>query len=68
MSIFKTAKPKMPPPLPPPAERSDAETAALAESQRKKFGTTGEGRAATFLTSSGTTPGSAAVRYLGGQV
>jgi len=66
MSIFKPAKPKMPPPLPPPAERSDSETAALAEAQRKKFAADGDGRAGTFLTSTGKTEASAAVRFLGG--
>lgn len=52
--------------LPPPPERSDPETAALAESQRARFGR-GGGRASTMLTGgSGTGGGQSAVRFLGG--
>lgn len=64
------ARPKMPPvrypdPLPPPPDRSDAETAALAEQQRAGFFKRG-GRAMTMLTGgAGTEGGTAAVRFLG---
>lgn len=57
--------PRMPDPLPPPPERSDAETAALAEEQRKRLNP-GQGRASTYLTGGGIDAGSSAVRYLGG--
>lgn len=60
----KAAPVVMPEPLPPPPERSDSETQALADEQRRKFAT--PGRAATFLTGAGTTQGSSAVRFLGG--
>lgn len=66
MSFFKTPKPAMPAPLAPIPERTDEETAALAEVQRKKFATSGEGRASTYLTQSGTSSDFSAVRYLGG--
>ena len=65
------SKPKMPEvkdpaPLPPPPERSDADTAALAERQRAGFFNRG-GRATTMLTGgSGTSGASSAVRFLGG--
>lgn len=59
-------EPRLPDPLPPPPERSDAETEALAEQQRSQFARRG-GRAATILTGGlGTEQGSAAVRLLGG--
>lgn len=66
--ILGTSTPKYnaPEPLPPAPERSDAETAALAEEQRKKYASAGQGRAGTFLTAGGTTQGFSAVRYLGG--
>lgn len=67
MSIFGSApKPQMPPPLPPTPERTDTETASLADAQRRRFAASGDGRAATFLTGGGLTQGSSAVRYLGG--
>ena len=53
-------------PLPPPPERSDAQTLALAAEQRKKFAGAGDGRASTFLTAGGTTAASSAVKFLGG--
>lgn len=65
-SIMGVSKPRAPAPLPPPPERSDDETAALAEEQRRRYSSAGQGRAGTFLTSAGTTPGFSAVRYLGG--
>ena len=68
--VFKgPSKPKpLPPPdpLPPVPERSDAETAALAEEQRKKFGTARSGRASTFLSGGGLSESSTASRFLGG--
>ena len=69
--VFSPSKPKaqsvpMPEPLPPPPERTDEQTVALAEDQRKRFASTGGGRAATWLTQGGTQQGSAAVRFLGG--
>lgn len=63
--------PKPPPvqavdPLPPPPERSDTETEALAAQQRRRFSRRA-GRASTFLTAGrDLTSGSAAVRALGG--
>lgn len=67
---FKTPKPPKPAPapdpLPPPPERSDAETDKLAEEQRRKFAGGSGGRASTYLTATGTTQGSSAVRFLGG--
>ena len=69
MSMFrrpempKVAVPDAPPP---PPERSDPETAALAEAQRARFGR-GGGRASTMLTGgNGTGGGQSAVRFLGG--
>ena len=65
------SKPKMPEvrypdPLPPPPERSDVETSALAEQQRARFGRN-NGRAMTMLTGGGgVESGSSAMRYLGG--
>lgn len=56
----------MPDPLPPAPERSDAETQALADEQRKRFAGSSAGRAATFLTQGGTSAASSAVRFLGG--
>lgn len=63
---FKTAKPAKVAPLPAAPERSDDETASLAEEQRKRYASSGDGRASTFLTAGGTTQGFSAVRYLGG--
>lgn len=52
--------------LPPPPERSDAQTQALAEAQRSRF-FRGGGRATTMLTGgSGTEGGTGAIRFLGG--
>ena len=64
----KPKKPRVvqPDPLPPPPERSDAETEALADEQRRRFAGASGGRASTFLTSGGTSAGSSAVRFLGG--
>ena len=54
-----------PKPLPPAPDRTDAQTQALADEQRKRFsGSTG--RAANFFTAGGTTQAATAVRYLGG--
>lgn len=55
----------MPQPVAPPA-RSDAETQALAEEQRRRFGGARSGRASTYLTSGGLSDSSSAVRFLGG--
>jgi len=55
-----------PDPLPPPPGRSDAETAALADENRKQNTPRRPGRASSFLTQSGTTAASSAVRFLGG--
>lgn len=68
-SIFggaKTPEVRQPDPLPPVPERSDAETAALAEDQRRRAAGRTQGRAATWLSggNSGQTA-SSAVRYLG---
>lgn len=67
MSIFKTPKSpavRTPDPLPPPPERTDAETTALAEEQRRKPSTTG--RASTMLTTGqGVSGVSSASRFLG---
>lgn len=73
-SIFTGNSPKaqaLPPvrepdPLPPPPARSDAETEALAEENRKQNMPRRPGRASTFLTAGGTTAASSAVRFLGG--
>jgi hypothetical protein len=65
MSVFKPKKPKVAP-APPPPERTDSETTALADEQRRRAVGAEDGRAASFLTSSGLTEGSAAVRFLGG--
>lgn len=62
----KVAPVVVPDPLPPAPERTDTETQALADEQRKRFASAGGGRAATFLTGGGTTAGSSAVRFLGG--
>lgn len=56
----------LPAPLPPAPERSDVQTQQLADQQRKRFAGAGGGRVSTYLTSGGTTSGSAAVRFLGG--
>lgn len=57
---------RYPDPLPPPPERSDAETAALAEQQREGARSR-RGRAATLLTSGqGADEGFRASRFLGG--
>lgn len=62
----KTPKVQTPDPLPPPPERSDTETAALAEEQRKKMSQRG-GRAFTMLTGGqGAGTGTSAMSYLGG--
>ncbi len=58
----KTPKVETPNPLPPPPERSDGETAALAAEQRAKAN---KGRAYTMLTG-GQGVSSTAVRFLGG--
>lgn len=58
-----------PEPPPPPPERTDAEIAALAEKQRRRFFAKQGGRASTMLTgASGVSEAnqSAAVAYLGG--
>lgn len=55
-----------PDPLPPEPTRSDSETAALAEEQRKRYSPSKGGRASTFLTQGGVSAGSSAVRFLGG--
>lgn len=68
-SMFKAPKQEVAPapePLPPPPSRTDAETTKLAEEQRKRFGSGSMGRASTFLTGAGVSPGSSAVRFLGG--
>lgn len=63
-------RPKMPAvrypdPAPPAPERSDSQTAALADQQRAMFFRRG-GRAATFLGAGGTSqPVSSAMRFLG---
>lgn len=62
----KQAPVVMPEPLPPPPERTDAETQTLADEQRRRFGTASGGRASTFLTGGGLSSGSSAVRFLGG--
>lgn len=56
----------MPEPLPPPPERTDQQTQALADGQRRRFAGASQGRAATFLTGGGLSAGSSAVRFLGG--
>lgn len=56
----------IPAPLPPPPARSDAQTQALADEQRRKYAAGDSGSAQTYLTTSGTTDSSSAVRYLGG--
>jgi len=64
---FRTRTPdvRVPEPLPPPPERTDAETAALAEEQR--LAAQRRGRVATMLTGGrGAEGGSSAVRFLGG--
>lgn len=55
-----------PEPLPAPPSRSDAETEALAEENRRQNTPRRAGRASTFLTGAGTTAASSAVRFLGG--
>ncbi|RTL04983.1 hypothetical protein EKK58_09255 [Candidatus Dependentiae bacterium] len=69
-SVFSPAKPKRdvvtPEPLRPAPERSDAETEALAEEQRKRVAGASGGRASTYLTGGGTEAASSAVRFLGG--
>lgn len=57
---------RFPDPLPPPPERSDVDTSALAEQQRTRFARN-KGRARTLLTGGGgVESGSSALRYLGG--
>lgn len=52
--------------LPPAPERTDAQTEALAEEQRKRFATSASGgRASTYLSGGGATEATSAVRYLG---
>lgn len=69
MSVFKkpsVPEVRYPDPLPPAPERTDAETAALAEEQRARFASR-RGRASTMLTGGGGVDGgSAAVQFLGG--
>lgn len=67
------SQPKQPAPivvpqedLPPPPARSDSETAALADEQRKRFGGAGSGRSMTYLTGGGLSQGSSAIKFLGG--
>lgn len=72
MGIF--SKPKAPavtqaPIITPEAvpERTAEQTSEIADSQRRRFATSGGGRAATMLTGgTGTSGGSQAVRFLGG--
>ena len=66
------AKPKPAPiapvattPVPAAPERTDDETQALADEQRRKLNQN-TGRSSTFLTQGGVDAGSAAVRFLGG--
>lgn len=54
-----------PDPLPPPPDRSDAETQNLADEQRSRLLPRRAGRASTFLTPSGVSAPSSAVRFLG---
>lgn len=62
----KVPEPRYPDPLPPAPERSDAETASLAEDQRSRFFLRG-GRAASMLTGgTGAESGTGAARFLGG--
>lgn len=62
--VPKTPAVRTPADLPPPPERTDAEVAALAETQRQRQR---QGRAATILTGGmGADAGSSAVRFLGG--
>ena len=57
--------PRVPDALPPAPERTDAETAALAEQQRNRV--LRRGRASTMLTGgAGTDGGSSVVSFLGG--
>lgn len=66
--MVSTPKPVVqaaPEPLPPPPARSDTETQALAEEQRKRF-TPGGNNASNFLTRSGVTSATSAVQFLGG--
>lgn len=66
VSTPKAPEVRYPDPLPPPPERTDADTSALAEEQRAKFFRKG-GRASTMLTGgSGTEGGTSAIRFLGG--
>lgn len=66
VSTPKAPEVRYPDALPPPPERSDADTASLAEQQRSKFFRKG-GRASTMLTGgSGTEGSSSAIRFLGG--
>lgn len=55
-----------PDPLPAPPSRSDAETEALAEENRKQNTPRRAGRASTFLTQAGLQQASSAIRFLGG--
>lgn len=65
VSTPKAPAVRYPDPLPPTPERTDAETAALADEQRGQFAR--RGRAATMLTGgAGTEGGTSAVRFLGG--
>jgi hypothetical protein len=62
----KVPEVRMPGPLPPPPEKSDAEIQSLAEKQRAAFAAR-KGRAATELTGGqGTSGGSSVIRFLGG--
>lgn len=67
-ALFRTPKQpevKMPDPLPPAPERSDAQTADLAEAQRRRFAS-GGGRAMTLLSGgSGVASVMTASRFLG---
>lgn len=57
---------KTPDPLPPAPERTSAETATLAEEQRRRYATERKGRAATILTGgAGGSGGLSAIRFLG---
>lgn len=59
----KTPRVVYPDPPPPAPERNDADTAALAESQRSGFFRR-SGRAGTFLNGTGGTAATGAMRFL----